>query len=53
MKWSELKRKAIKRGWYLIRNGKEHDIYPTLKRTMKFKFHGTVQKKLKQAFITN
>ena len=27
MKWSELKRKAKKKGWYLIRNGKEHDIY--------------------------
>jgi len=27
MKWSELKRKAMKKGWYLIRNGKEHDIY--------------------------
>ena len=27
MKWSELKRKAIQRGWYLVRNGKEHDIY--------------------------
>jgi predicted RNA binding protein YcfA (HicA-like mRNA interferase family) len=27
MKWSELKRKAIKNGWYLVRNGKEHDIY--------------------------
>ena len=27
MKWSELKRKAIQCGWYLVRNGKEHDIY--------------------------
>jgi len=27
MKWSELKKKAIQKGWYLARNGKEHDIY--------------------------
>lgn len=27
MKWSELKRKATKKGWFLIRNGKEHDIF--------------------------
>ncbi|MDR3217866.1 MAG: type II toxin-antitoxin system HicA family toxin [Dysgonamonadaceae bacterium] len=27
MKWSELKRKAIEKGWYLERNGGEHDIY--------------------------
>lgn len=27
MKWSELKRKATQHGWYLLRNGKEHDIY--------------------------
>jgi len=27
MKWSELKRKATQQGWYLLRNGKEHDIY--------------------------
>jgi len=27
MKWSELRRKATKHGWYLLRNGKEHDIY--------------------------
>jgi predicted RNA binding protein YcfA (HicA-like mRNA interferase family) len=27
MKWSELKRKAIENGWYLERNGAEHDIY--------------------------
>ncbi len=27
MKWSELKKKAIEKGWYLARNGKEHDIY--------------------------
>ena len=27
MKWSELRRKATQRGWYLVRNGREHDIY--------------------------
>jgi len=27
VKWSELKRKALRAGWYLVRNGKEHDIY--------------------------
>jgi predicted RNA binding protein YcfA (HicA-like mRNA interferase family) len=27
MKWSELQRKAIKKGWYLVRNGGNHDIY--------------------------
>lgn len=27
MKWSELRKKALQRGWYLLRNGKEHDIY--------------------------
>ena len=27
MKWSELKRIAKKNGWYLLRRGKEHDIY--------------------------
>jgi len=27
MKWAELRRIAIQRGWYLVRNGKEHDLY--------------------------
>jgi predicted RNA binding protein YcfA (HicA-like mRNA interferase family) len=27
MKWSELKKIAKRKGWYLVRNGKEHDIY--------------------------
>jgi predicted RNA binding protein YcfA (HicA-like mRNA interferase family) len=27
MKWSELKKIAESKGWYLLRNGKEHDIY--------------------------
>ena len=27
MKWSELRRKAVYKGWYLIRNGSNHDIY--------------------------
>ena len=27
MKWSELKRIAKKNGWYLLRRGREHDIY--------------------------
>jgi predicted RNA binding protein YcfA (HicA-like mRNA interferase family) len=27
MKWSELKRIAIKNGWYLHRHGGEHDVY--------------------------
>jgi predicted RNA binding protein YcfA (HicA-like mRNA interferase family) len=27
MKWSEMKRKAIKNGWFLVRPGKKHDIY--------------------------
>jgi len=27
MKWSELKRKAEKNGWFLKRCGAEHDIY--------------------------
>lgn len=27
MKWSELRKKAIRNGWYKLRNGKEHDIY--------------------------
>lgn len=27
MKWNELKKMAIKKGWYLHRNGANHDIY--------------------------
>lgn len=27
MKWSELRKKAIKSGWFLHRNGANHDIY--------------------------
>ena len=27
MKWSELRRKAERNGWYLVRNGSNHDIY--------------------------
>jgi predicted RNA binding protein YcfA (HicA-like mRNA interferase family) len=27
MKWSELRRKAERKGWYLVRNGSNHDIY--------------------------
>lgn len=27
MKWPELRRKAGRNGWYLVRNGSDHDIY--------------------------
>jgi len=27
MKWSELRRKAEKNGWYIVRNGSRHDVY--------------------------
>lgn len=27
MKWSELRRKAERKGWYLLRNCSNHDIY--------------------------
>jgi predicted RNA binding protein YcfA (HicA-like mRNA interferase family) len=27
MKWSELKKTAMKKGWFLQRSGKRHDIY--------------------------
>lgn len=27
MKWNELKKIAQKQGWYLYRNGSNHDIY--------------------------
>lgn len=27
MKWSELRRKAESKGWYLYRRGARHDIY--------------------------
>lgn len=27
MKWNELKKIAIKKGWYLERNGGSHDLY--------------------------
>ena len=27
MKWSELRRIAERKGWYLYRNGSRHDIY--------------------------
>lgn len=27
MKWSEFKRLATERGWYLYRHGRQHDIY--------------------------
>jgi predicted RNA binding protein YcfA (HicA-like mRNA interferase family) len=27
MKWSELRRQAIKHGWYLERHGRNHDIF--------------------------
>jgi predicted RNA binding protein YcfA (HicA-like mRNA interferase family) len=27
MKWSELRKIATRKGWYLVRKGKEHDIY--------------------------
>ena len=27
MKWSELKRIAIQNGWYLVRQGGNHEIY--------------------------
>ncbi|MBR5956962.1 MAG: type II toxin-antitoxin system HicA family toxin [Salinivirgaceae bacterium] len=27
MKWSELRRIAERSGWYLLRNGRKHDIY--------------------------
>lgn len=27
MKWSELRRKAERKGWYLVRNDSNHDIY--------------------------
>jgi predicted RNA binding protein YcfA (HicA-like mRNA interferase family) len=27
MKWSEIERKAIENGWYMIRHGGDHHIY--------------------------
>ncbi|MDR2359461.1 MAG: type II toxin-antitoxin system HicA family toxin [Prevotellaceae bacterium] len=27
MKWSELRKKAEQRGWYIVRNGSKHDVY--------------------------
>ena len=27
MKWSELRRIAERKGWFLLKNGKKHDIY--------------------------
>ena len=27
MKWSEIRRVAEQRGWFLYRNGSRHDIY--------------------------
>ena len=27
MKWSEVKKKAEAKGWYLLRSGSSHDIY--------------------------
>jgi mRNA interferase HicA len=43
MKWSELKKKATDRGWYLLRNGKEHDIYahPTKPYLIQIARHGS------------
>jgi hypothetical protein len=39
MKWSELKRKAIKNGWQLERHGRNHDISVTLKKISEFKLN--------------
>lgn len=43
MKWNELKRLAISKGWYLIRNGKKHDIYahPDTQTRIEMGRHGT------------
>ncbi len=27
MKWRELRRKAVKKGWIFVRHGSKHDIY--------------------------
>lgn len=27
MKWNELRRKAEKNGWYIVRHGSRHDVY--------------------------
>jgi predicted RNA binding protein YcfA (HicA-like mRNA interferase family) len=33
MKWSELRKIAERKGWYLVRNGANHDVYMHPERT--------------------
>ena len=56
MKWSELRRKAIKMGWYLERHGSNHDIFAHKRKDFKIQIsrHGSdeikkgLEKKLKK-----
>ena len=43
MKWSEMRRIAESRGWYLWRNGANHDIYrhPGQKGILQISRHGS------------
>jgi predicted RNA binding protein YcfA (HicA-like mRNA interferase family) len=43
MKWSELRRKAIKMGWYLERHGSNHDIFVHMDKNFKIQIsrHGS------------
>lgn len=47
MKWSELRKKAEKNGWYLYRNGANHDIYrhPTKDFSIQIGRHGSEEVK--------
>ena len=55
MKWSELRRKAIKNGWYLERHGGNHDVFAHPDKSFKIQIgrHGSeevkkgLEKKLK------
>ncbi len=47
MKWSELRRKALKYGWYLERHGREHDIFAHPEKPFKIQLerHGSSEVK--------
>jgi predicted RNA binding protein YcfA (HicA-like mRNA interferase family) len=47
MKWNELEKIAKKKGWYLLRHGKRHDIYahPEKNYQIEIERHGSTEVK--------
>ncbi|MDR2146005.1 MAG: type II toxin-antitoxin system HicA family toxin [Tannerella sp.] len=53
MKWSEIKRIAIEKGWYIVRRGSKHDIYAHANKDFQIQIERHKSKEVKQGLYFN